>query len=90
MPYKNTFSWWTVGDCIKYMAPKDIPQIVSYPVSSVHYIAIFCLAETIYLRIFIHISCGERLTKAFDVTIERYLRSHEMKIYRMHILRCMG
>ena len=34
---------------------------------------------------------GARLTKAYDVTIQRYRNSHE-KIHdsKMHILRCMG
>ena len=36
-------------------------------------------------------SSGARLTKAYDVTIQRYRNSHA-KIHdsKMHILRCMG
>ena len=36
-------------------------------------------------------STGARLTKAYDVTIQRYRNSHaNIEDSKMHVLRCMG
>ena len=33
---------------------------------------------------------GARPNKAYDVTIQRYRKSHENEVSKMHILQCMG